>query len=265
MTARAIGDIMSGLTGAKPTGEAKKVWVGNVRRTFQPVRRNSYNVGEREHTIWKPIGDGSARGGKRFAAAYLSAARNYELRNRKPGKINGPLGFVGLEVLRALLDLVDFRKGTLEPSLDTIMAKVKRSRAAVCSALARLKANGFIDWIRRTEPIEDPEPFGQQVRQASNAYGFDVKRLPREVAGLLKRLVGAGPPPDDATWARTEDATQTEEMYQALPIGEAGSARHPDNPEMAAALNRLGASIAREEAGNASSSDGQNPGEYSTP
>lgn len=260
MTARSIGEIAAGLTGAKATAGAKKVWVGDVRRTFQPVRRNSYHVGEREHTIWKPIGDGSPRGGRRFVGAFLQAAQRFELDGKQPGKVNGPLGYVALEVLRAMLRHVDYARGRLEPSIDTIMSWTGRSRAAVCAALARLKLHGFIDWIRRTEPLEDPDPFGPQVRQASNAYGIDVTKLPKAISGLLRRLLGGSPPPDDATWAQEQDAADTDHMRRKEPLT-AWNRMWTDDEAIAGDLDKVAAALERH---NASSRDGQNPGTFST-
>jgi len=257
---KAIGELLAGTAAIRPPASAKKVWVGNVRRTFQPVRRQSYAVGEREHKLWNRIGNGSRQDGKRFAGAYLAGARRYELDNKPAGKVNGPLGHVGLEVLRILLELVDFASGRLEPSIDTLMQRTRRSRAAVCGALERLKSHGFVTWIRRTEPVENPEPFGQQVRQATNAYGFSIAALPKAVSGLIRRIFTGSPPPDDAAWAQEQDARDQEAMYRSVPLAEAGSARFPGDPAMAAAFNKLGAALS-----NASSPDGQNPGEVEPP
>jgi hypothetical protein len=86
MTALAIGDILAGREPPKHL------------RTFQPVWRNSYYEGQLEHRIWKPIGDGSARTGKRFTGALVKAAREMEKRTKAerqaehPGARNGVLG-----------------------------------------------------------------------------------------------------------------------------------------------------------------------------
>jgi hypothetical protein len=231
MTARAIGDVLSGAT-------------TKIRRTFQPVRRNSYNVGEREHRLWRPVN-------KREISARLKAAEWYDRQNKEPGARNGALGHIGLEVLRELYRIVDFKSGRLEPAIDTIMQRIKRSRAAVVRALARLKKHGFLDWIRRTEPTEN-EGQGPQVRQVTNAYWFG---LPQFALAFVKRVMGAGPPPDDDVARRATDAAEMESMIEALPMAERMAARVND-PQLAAILARLGDGV---EGSSANSLKGQNP------
>lgn len=252
MTARSFGEITSGLEPEK------------FRRTFQPVRRNSYHATDRRAlAIWKPIGNGTKKGGRRFWGALMRVAEQYDDEGKQAGKVNGRLGHVALRILREMGRRVDYRTGRLDPALNTIMEWTRRSKGAVVAALARLREHGFLDWVRRTEPIEDPEPFGPQVRQLSNAYGVDVHRLPRDVRDTLVRLLDRGPAPDDASWSRSNDAAETEAMYATVPAAEQGSARHPDDPVSAAALNGLGAALERQWARdrvNASLEDGQNPG-----
>lgn len=233
MSARSIGEIV---TGAEP---------GKVRRTFQPVRRNSYHRGEREDRIWQPFNP-------RERWARLYAAERFELENKEWGKRDGPLGHVALEVLRAMTRLVDFKTGRLEPSIDWIMRKIRRSRAAVVRAQARLKAHGFLDWIRRTEPTGN-EGAGPQVRQITNAYGL---RLPAVAAALVRKLMRRPPPPDDHVQARQADAEATEAMVGSLDLDEQAFHYAGDGPlgESLAALGRaLGSS--------ASSPSGQNHGQ----
>lgn len=231
MSARSIGSIISG--GASP----------KARRTFQPVRRNSYHAGEREQRLWRPIS-------KSEIGARLKAAEFYDRRHKQEGKKNGALGHVGLEVLRELYRMVDYKTGRLEPAIATICERIRRSRAAVVAAMARLKEHGFLDWIRRTEPT-DNEGAGPQVRQITNAYGFG---LPKAALAHLKRMLGKAPPPDDDVQRRQEAATATEAMFATVAIDELGTAR-AGRSSLGDALDRLGAALSR----SASSLDGQNP------
>lgn len=241
MTARAIGDVLNGTTGPK------------VRRTFQPVRRDSRHAGEREHRIWRPLGR-DAREGRRFAGAVMKAAEFYELRNKPAGKKNGPIGHVGLEVLRALFRFVDFKTGRLEPAIATICERIRRSRAAVVAAMARLKDHGFLDWIRRTEPTGNVGA-GPQVRQITNAYGFDLARLPRSAAAWVRKIL-LGPPTPDCEVARQEQATgDVEAMLDTLSCEEQAGAL-ADDPGLRDALAGLGRALDS----SASSPGGQNPG-----
>src|SRR3546814_224403 len=116
-----------------------------ARRTFQPVRRNSYNVGEREGRFWRPVNP-------RNKWAHIRAAESYDRERKQPGKRNGPLGHIAIELLRELYRIVDYKTGRLDPSIGYLMRQLRRSRAATVHALARLKEHGFLEWIRLHEP-----------------------------------------------------------------------------------------------------------------
>lgn len=109
------------------------------------MRRNSYRAGEQEGRFWRPVNP-------RDKWAHIRAAEAYDRQRKQPGKRNGPLGHIALELLRELYRIVDYRTGRLDPSIDYLMRQLRRSRAAIVHALARLKDHGFIEWIRRTEP-----------------------------------------------------------------------------------------------------------------
>jgi hypothetical protein len=178
------------------------------QRTFQPVRRKSYHRGERERRIWRAID-------KREIGARLRAAEEYDRDNREAGKRNGPLGHVGLEVLRQLYRIADYKTGRLEPSIDYIRRSIGRSRSAVCDALANLKRHGFLNWIRRTQPVEN-EGSGPQVEQIPNAYWFS---LPKAAAEFVKRLLGrTAPTPHDATWRAESARAEFRRMIDSLPL-----------------------------------------------
>ena len=87
-----------GKRGAKPVG---------TRRTGQPVRRSSYFPRDpRALALWRPLGNN--RDARRLIAARLQAAEFYDRRHKAKGMKNGPLGHVGLEVLRELYRIVDY-------------------------------------------------------------------------------------------------------------------------------------------------------------
>lgn len=239
MSARAIGEIIGGLEPAKQ------------RRTFQPCRRNSYHRGEREARLWQPIASTKADA-HRLIAARMKAAEFYDRHQKEKGKRNGSLGHVALEVLRELYRIVDFKTGRLEPAIDTICGRVRRARASVVAALARLKAHGFLDWIRRTEPT-DNDGAGPQVRQISNAYWFG---LPAYAAAWVRKTIGKGPPPDCELARRAADQAETEAMLnQASTDEEVDFLVGRDSPD-AAIFKRMNSTIAKN---SASSLGGQNP------
>ena len=242
MSARPIGDLLLGR-------ETKQY------RTFQPVRRLSYHLTDRRAlSIWKPIADGSAKEGRKFWGALLAAAEKFDESHKAPGKRNGALGAIGLRVLRELGRMVDYRTGRLDPSIETLMARTRRSRAAICAALARLRDHGFLDWVRRTEPVENPAPFGPQVRQAANAYGIDVARLPECAAGIVRRIMGwLSPVAEKVKRARAEKAARS--SWADMTVEQ--QCQHQPDPATARSLAAIAASLFKE---NAISLSGQNPG-----
>lgn len=166
----AVGEIVAG---AKPR---------KARRTFQRVWSRSYDAGDREVRPWAQFNT--------FAEsehnARMRALEELERATRGPGKRNGAAGQIALEVYRFLMRLRDRKTGRLEPSYAWIAAQLNRSMSAVKRAMARLKALGFLDWQRRTRPIEDPEPGGQYTEQISNAY---ILRLWGDAAELVRRML----------------------------------------------------------------------------
>lgn len=106
-------------------------------------RRDSFPKGRCEARWWRPVS-------KRQMGPAMIAAEGYDRQHKQPGKRNGPIGHVGLEALRALYRIVCHRSGRLEPSIDYLRGKLRRSRDAIVRALKTLKDHGFLDWIRRT-------------------------------------------------------------------------------------------------------------------
>lgn len=192
---------------------------GDSPRTGQPVWRNSYYVGQIEDRIWRPINGGSVRAGKRWTGALLKAAKGFELRTRaerretEPGARNGALGEVGIAVLEYLYNVVDYAKGTLEPAIRTIAAEIGRAYSAVHDALCRLRKHGFLQWMRRSKPVENPEPGGPQVTQASNAYALLV---PEAMKGWLSRLIGKPRPADCDDDRRRLEREEYDRMLASL-------------------------------------------------
>lgn len=161
----------------------------STRRTGEKVRRNSYNRGEREKLIWRPLGTTKAEA-RRFKGAVRKAAKRFDLSTKDPGRRMGNLGYSGRDVLDALLDMVDDLTGRLEPSIATIADKTKLGIRTVIRALKRLADHGFLGWLRRTEPT-DHDGAGPQVQQITNAYWFPLRG---RAAGLVRLILGKAPP-----------------------------------------------------------------------
>lgn len=233
MSARDLSQIIArAQAGGDLFGRAQAT--GMIRRTGQPVRRSSYNVGERENFLWREIDPAEIN-------ARIRAAEVYDRQNKQPGRRNGILGHVAIEVLAALYRLVDYKTGQLDPAIDTICLRVRRSRSAVVAAMARLKLHGFLNWIRRTEPT-GTKGQGPQVRQITNAYVFG---LPQAAAAFVARLLGRKP----------KDAVPAEDLVAGARVAFLKNRpSRPLSPDVLAVLERRRPGTSR-----ASFPSGQNP------
>ena len=196
-----------------------------------PLRRNSRRAGSCEASFWR----GTSR---QDVQKVLMAAQKYERANRARGRRNGPLGSIALEVLALFANLVNFKSGRLDPSLDYITDKLRRSRDAVVRALKALRDHGFLDWLRRFESTSN-DGRGPQVRQVSNAYRLSV---PRRALALLGRWAGRPPAPDDDQAARADRAAMEAEHVATLDLA-AFASFHVEDPNLAKALAQMGRAI----------------------
>ncbi len=98
---------------------------------------------------------------------------------------------IDVTVLEALLSKIEFATGALFPSYDTIAAWAVCSRNAAIDAVKRLKARGFVDWVRRSIRTNNEGEFAPQREQTSNAYYFDHRRsmAPRTWQRYMQILV----------------------------------------------------------------------------
>jgi hypothetical protein len=233
---QSLSDIIAGPQEGRRT-------VQETRRTHQPVRRLSRAKGRCEGVFWRSTNRQEVR-------QVVVAARRYELTTRQAGQRNGALGPVALEILELFANLVDFRTGRLEPSLDFMMAKLRRSRDAITRALRALRDHGFLDWLRRFVPTGN-EGRGPQVQQTSNAYRMS---LPARALRLMGQLFTPAPAPDDFSHAQQQAATTYRGQVDSLSLPD--RARHvidADNP-LAEALARLGSLIQERESAKRSES-----------
>lgn len=187
------------------------IWTSKGRRrSCAPVRRKSGKRGRCEGVFWRPVRRSDLR-------IMVRAAERMELTARIAGKRNGPLGHIGLEVLKVLVDLVDYSTGQLDPSYAEIAARCRRSRSAVAEGLARLREAGFLDWLRRFD--DDPAQAGErgpQIKQVSNAYRFV---MPAFIARLLGFQGQGVPLPEDDEDRRRDQRKMVERWeYEASPL-----------------------------------------------
>lgn len=204
----------------------------NMRsRNRMPIRNNSHRAGTCEATFWRSTS-------RQEVQKIIKAAQRYELHGRKPGRRNGPLGSIALEVLALFGNLVSYKTGRLDPSLDWIMDKLKRSRDAIVRALKALREHGFLDWLRRFEPTSN-EGRGPQVRQVSNAYRLSA---PKRALALLGRWSGRPTLPDDDAAERADRAAMEAEHVATLELRAFASFQCGDSP-LGRALAQMGQAI----------------------
>jgi hypothetical protein len=83
-------------------------------------------------------------------AKIVFLAEALERRTKLPGRRNGLLGYVGLQVLRCLaFTYLNLRTGLLCPGYGAIMAKTGLCKQSVANGLARLERCGIVKIVRR--------------------------------------------------------------------------------------------------------------------
>jgi hypothetical protein len=214
---------------ARTNGEGFTVSRYAGKRTGAKVRRNSYRRGN-------PFA--FKRMTRSEAWEIYNAAYRYNQMHKAKGDHMGPLGNVGLEVLRLFVTLLDPKSGRLEPSYDFICRTLSRSRDSVSKAIRALELHGFITKQRRFVETEISGK-GPQVRQITNAYSLG---LPAAVAKAFTWLREHLPLPDDFTHARTVAERELKAYERSLEPDE--YARHIVEDEgLAASLAALGKAI----------------------
>ena len=200
-----------------------------AKRARTPVHRHSREAGKCEVGIWK-------RTCRQDVRQIVLAAKRYEIAMKQRGARNGPLGAVALEILELLANLVDYRTGRLEPSLDTMMKKLRRSRDAIVRGLKALRIHGFVDWLRRYTEADNAGGKGPQVRQVSNAYRLV---MPERARACLAQYGKPAPLPEDREHADAERTAALDAYRATLPLDQLALFEVGDNP-VGNALKRLG-------------------------
>lgn len=265
-SATPFGKLASGILGTKPDRDVKKHWNrGDSPRTREPVWRNSYTVGQIEDRVFKPINGGKKRDAARWIGSMRKAARRFEQKTRlarqesEPGARNGALGPIGIEVLNYLYETVDYQTGRLEPAVRTIADEIGHAYSAVHEALCRLRKHGFLRWMRRSKPVDHPEPGGPQIQQFSNAYALLV---PESLQSWIKSLFGRPRVPECEQERRTREKSQFEAMLAALPAVEMLRDRFGKEAHFGDVLSRIAAAVDRREALTANPAEPMKPGDY---
>lgn len=154
-----------------------------ARKTYQPVRRDSYDVDDPAIAhAFRPI-----EGGIKFVSAYLEVFDEWAEFKKQKGAQHDLNRNCRKVLEKLLLKCFDFKTGICEPCLDTLQKHTNFARATVVRCLKKLSEHRFIDWYRRTMPTDNAPGEGPQVRQVSNAYFLDLGRLNTRIKMALRQ------------------------------------------------------------------------------
>lgn len=215
MNARMVGDVLHAGGFKYLPRQARERRGGNGT----PIWRNSYEEGQLEDRLWRPIARGKMRAAKRLLGARLKAARMLEKKTRIARRQversikNGALGPVAIEVLEYFYNIVDFMTGRLEPAVQSIADNIGRSYGAVHNALKALRRQGFLQWIRRSRSADNKGQAGPQSVQIPSAY---VLLFPQRLQPLVDHIMGKGPLPVDMEWHREQQKRDYEDILSRL-------------------------------------------------
>lgn len=209
-----------------------------------PVRRESYHEASPKAQPWRQHrhGGGSRKHWAAIKGAALGAfdrlyrAHCIDLRQARADRRAGTREDVtptserlhgdDRAILWYLLDRYNHLTGQLFPSYATIATETGKSLGFVKAALSRLRHFGFVCWVRRTKTKEGAEGHaGPQLEQTSNAYYFDwAAQLVTEAKSTFQNLLAI------AVKKLRGDAKPVRPTV-------------PSDPELAAVLSRISASI----------------------
>jgi hypothetical protein len=180
---------------------------------------------------------------KKAATRLYHRARDFDRQTKQEGKHGGAVGHSALQVLHTLLfDFLHYGTGRLYPSYAAIARKANVCQRTVATGLARLKAVGILNWVRRCKPSTEGGAFA--LVQDTNAYAV----LP------ATRWHGYRPPPEcpppaRGTWGDHPPLPRALEQAAAAQRqgSDPGTVIHvlasDRSDTLAAALARLGAAV----------------------
>jgi hypothetical protein len=191
-----------------------------------------------------PVWSGSTTASARFVAMpkkqavkLWHRARDFDRGTHQPGRHGGAVGPAALAVLHSLIfDFLNHRTGRLDPSYAAIAHKAGVCVRTVATALAKLKALGILNWVRRCAESWQDGRF--VLEQETNAYAV----LP-ESQWRGYRAPPEAPTPLPGTWGGPA-STVPSALAQAALEGDLAAkvqalASDPKDG-LAAALARLG-------------------------
>lgn len=216
--------------------------LGGTTKPTDKVRSQSHHEDTRKAKPWRIHGDRNRQRWNAFKTAalrsfdtmrhrHLAALRDARAARRAGDEVEVPEAQERLHgddraVLSYMLDRYNQMTGELYPTYATVAADTGLSHGFVKAAMARLRAFGLIDWVRRSKTKEGASgQAGPQLEQTSNAYFF----------AWAEQLAGAA--------RETFLNYLTIGLKKLAAIRGATAPAQVTNPEMAAALSRMRAGL----------------------
>ncbi|MFK3888458.1 helix-turn-helix domain-containing protein [Sphingomonas sp. NPDC079357] len=231
MSAVSFGDIMRQRRllgcGTRPTDNARPKSHHEDTRKAKPWRVH----GDRNRKRWNVFKAAALRTFDIMRQKHLMALRDARAARRAGETMEVPGAQERLHgddraVLSYMLDRYNHMNGELYPAYATIAAQTGLSHGFVKAAMARLRAFGLIDWVRRSKTKEGAEGHaGPQLEQTSNAYFFS---WPEQLIGSARETF--------LNFLTIGLKKLTERQTPASPP-------RISDPELAAALSRLRAGV----------------------
>ncbi|HZU64948.1 MAG TPA: hypothetical protein VFF98_14780, partial [Novosphingobium sp.] len=161
----------------------------SYRHTDQPVWRGSFDVCDLRAQVGRLFGDGSTQQGHAVITAIVETAIAWADKVKEEGKAHQLTTNVIKTLERTLRSFMDFRTGACEASYDLISKAAYFGRITVIRHMKILRDLKWFDWVRRTEPTGNGPKEGPRVKQAANAYFFEISRLPVAAQIHLRQIL----------------------------------------------------------------------------
>ena len=154
-----------------------------------PVWRSSFDIDDLRAAPGRPLGDGTKKQGQAAIDSIIQALREWADKALKRGWHRYVFKHALMTLEAMLRTYTEWGSGACTPSYDQIADAADCSRATVIRHMKMLRSFKVLDWVRRTEATGNKPDEGPPVKQASNAYFFEISRLPIDAQILLRQIL----------------------------------------------------------------------------
>jgi hypothetical protein len=147
---------------------------------------------------------------KKHVLKYWRQLQKWNAQTKQRGCHGGGIGLTAMTVFECLIfTFQNWKTGRLDPSYDALQKATGLCRQAIADALAKLKALGVLNWLRRcTEDTDETGAF--RLRQLTNAYAI---LPPSQWHGYDDPPTA--PPPDPDAWGACPPLPSALDQYSA--------------------------------------------------